>query len=140
MTNTPVYPQGLNNGIQSFVNADGSGSGNAKTLFTPGANGSILDSLLVSSSDTSDRDLTFCLFISSTLYAIATIKIPLTAGTVDTIPTVDILRSLQFPGLSYDAFGNRILKLASGTLLKAYAGSTVTTAKQINVYAEGRDF
>ena len=136
VTNTPAFPQGINNGIQTFVNADAQ---TQKTLFTPGSNGSIIDALLVSSSDTSNRDIVIGLTISATFYPLTIVSIPLTAGTVDTIPGVDILRSLQFPGLSYDAFGNRVLKLASGSVLTAYAPVTVTSGKSLTVFTQGRD-
>ncbi len=140
MTNTPVFPQTLNSSVQQFLNADGNGAGTEKALFTPGSNGSILDALLVSSSDTSARDLVFGFTVSGTFYVLSTVQIPITAGLTNAIPSVDILRSLQIPGLSYDAFGNRVMIIKNGFVLKAYAGATVTTAKAINVFALGRDF
>lgn len=140
MTSTPVFPQTLGNGIQQFANADGNGSGNAKTLYTAGANGSKIEAILVSSSDTSARDLVICIYISSTLYVLTTFSIPITAGLTNAIPCVDLLRHTQFPGLANDANGNRYLYLASGSLLKAYMGTTVTSAKLVNVLTQAGDY
>lgn len=140
MTNTPVFPQTANNNIQQFLPADTNGAGTAKVIFTPGANGSYFDALLVSSSDTSARDLVICFFISATLYEIATISLPITSGFVNSVPCVDILRHTQFPGLTFDAFGNRVLMLKSTTTIKAYMGATITAAKAVNIFAQGRDF
>ncbi|WP_341313886.1 hypothetical protein WN982_00315 [Paraburkholderia sp. IMGN_8] len=78
--------------------------------------------------------------ISSVVYILATVSIPATAGSVNSVPAVDILRNAQWPGLSYDANGNRILYVANGAVLGIKALTTVTTAKEIDVLAVGGDF
>lgn len=137
VTATPAFPQTIVNKVQTVTNSD---TTTAKTLYAAGTNGSKVDSLLVTSTDTVDRDLVLSVSISSTTYIIGTVKIPLTAGTINTVPTVDVLRHTQIPGLAYDAFGNKIMYLASGTTLQVAALATVTSGKQFVVFAQGADF
>ena len=136
VTPTAVYLQGINNGVQSFANADGQ---TKKTIFTPGANGSRVNAILVSSTDTSARDLVVGVTISATNYDLFIVTIPITAGTVNSVPTVSYLNQTQVPGLAIDAYGNRYLDLKNGTTLYAYAATSVTAAKAINVLAIGGD-
>jgi hypothetical protein len=136
VTPTPVFHQAINDAIQSIVNADGQ---TKKTIFTPGANGSRLYGLQVSSTDTSARDITIGVTVSATNYDLWTIQIPITAGTIDSTPTVSVFNNSNFSNLPVDAFGNKYLDLPSGYTLYAYAPVTVTSGKQINILATGAD-
>lgn len=137
MTPTPVFPQGINVGLGTIVNGDGQ---TVKTIFTAGANGSVVNSLTVSSTDTSNRDVNVYLTRSATNYLLTTVQIPLSAGNANGVPAVDLLRSAQIPGLAYDANGNSVLHLKSGDTLTFSAPVTVTSAKQITAAAFGGDF
>lgn len=136
VTTTPAYLQTIINKVVTIVNAD---STNLKTVYVAGANGSRFTSLLVTSDDSSNRDLKIYWTISGTDYLLGIVQIPLTAGTVNTVPTVNLFNSTNFPGLSVDSNGNRYMDLASGTTLKVAAGSAVTTAKTITVAGYGAD-
>lgn len=140
-TATPIFPQTVKNFVQTFVNATGNGSAAALTLYAAGSNGSKVESLIVSSSDTSARDVTIAVLVSATLYVLTTISIPITAGLTNSAPCIDILRSTQFPGLASDANGNKYLYLASGTTLQAYLTSaSVTAAKNIYFFGQAGDY
>lgn len=137
VTPTPIYPQTLKNYIMSFAPAD---TTTAKIVVTPGLNGCKLLGLLVQSTDTADRDIVLSVLIASVNYNLATIKIPLNSGNTNALPNVDLFHLAQFPGLSIDAVGNRYMDLAFGTQLQIAMGTTITAAKQVNVFGWGADF
>ena len=118
-----------------------------KTIFTAGANDSILRSLGASSTDTSDRLINLYVNVggAGTDRLVATITIPLNSGNSATIPAVDILRALTgssylIPQLAYDAYGNKVWNLKAGTTVKVACTTTVTTAKEIDFFGDGADF
>src|SRR5579863_3216415 len=113
-TATPIFPQTPKNYVAQILNADAS---NVKTLVTGATNGTKVEAISVASTDTSARDVQLVLTISSVTYILTTVSIPATAGSVDSVPSVDILRNAQWPGLSYDANGNKILYVANGAVL-----------------------
>lgn len=137
VTTTPIYLQTVINKVVTIVNGD---STNLKTVYAGGTNGSRITSFQVTSDDTSNRDLKIYWTISATDYLLGIVQIPLTAGTVNNVPTVDLFNSSNFPGLSTDSNGNRYMDIASGTTLKVAVGSAVTTAKTVTVYTYGGDF
>lgn len=137
VTATPIFPQTIKNTTITIVNADAQAY---KTAYTGGANGSKIESWFVSSSDTSNRDITINFTISATNFQIAQISIPLTAGTVNTIPAVNILQSAMLPNVQRDAAGNPYMYIASGTTLTINAPISITTAKTITSTIQGGDY
>jgi hypothetical protein len=136
-TATPIFPQTVKTYAAQILPADASG---VKALVTGGANGSKVESLNIASTDSTARDVQLVMTISSVVYVLGTISIPANAGNTNTIPSVDAFRSGQWPSLSYDASGNRILYVASGAVLGIKALTTVTAAKEIDAIACGGDF
>lgn len=137
VTSTPIYPQTVNVGVNTIAPAD---TQTYKTVATGGTNGTKIESLILSSTDTSARDVTINITRSAVNYQLAVISVPITAGTVDTVPSVDVLRNSMIPGLAYDSNGNKYLYLKSGDTLTINAPVTITTAKQITAVASGGDF
>lgn len=137
VTSTPIYPQTIISTIVQLTNSSGT---SASTLVTAGTNGTKIESIIVSSTDTSNRDLVININISSTNYQIAMVQIPLTSGTVNNVTSVNILGNAQIPGIARDSNGNAYLYLASGTLLTVAAGSTITSGKVINIFAQGGNY
>ena len=137
VTATPIFPQTVKSNVAQILPAD---TTTKKTLVTGGTNGSKVESITVASTDTTTRDLQFWMTISAVDYLLATVNIPVNSGNTNAIPAVDILRSAQWPGLSYDAMGNKILYVANGAVLKVACTTTVTAAKEIDVLASGGDF
>lgn len=136
VTSTPALPQAINFGIGQILPAD---TTTLKTIWTAGSNGSLLQSLGMSSTDTSNRDIQFYITRSGTDYLICTIQAPLTAGATNAIPSVDVLRHAMWPWLQYDMAGNRQLRLKSGDVLKFASTGTITAAKVVNCFADGED-
>jgi len=137
VTPTPIFPQSVQNFVAQIQNADAQ---TVKTLVTGGTNGTKIESLNASSSDTTSRDVAIYLTVSSTNYLLGTISIPLNSGNTNAIVSVDILRSAQIPALAYDANGNKYLYVANGATLGVSALTTVTAGKAIQFVAQGGNF
>lgn len=129
VTATPIFPQTLTNGVKTIIAADAQ---NAKIATSAGTNGSKVESWLISSTDTSARDVQIFLAISSVSYLLTTITIPAGAGNTASVPPINILGAgTQFPGLARDSNGNPYIYLAPGATLIIIALTTVTAAKTI---------
>lgn len=137
VTATPVFPQTIKNYTQTILPAD---TTTVKSLAVAGANGTKIEAFNVALTDTTTRDVQIYATISATNYLLGTVNIPLSSGNTNAVPSVDILRSAQLPGLAYDANGNKYLYLASGTTLSVACTTTVTAAKAITFFAQGEDF
>jgi hypothetical protein len=136
-TATPIFPQTVKNFPAQIQNSDAS---NKISLVTGAANGSKVEALMVSSTDTSARDLALYMTISSVDYLLTTIAIPANSGNTNALNSIDILRNAQIPGLAYDSNGNKYLYVANGSVLKINALTTVTSGKLIHALAFGGDF
>jgi hypothetical protein len=137
VTATPIFPQTIRNAVLTLNNASAE---TVTVLYTGGANGSKIENLLVTSTDTSARDISLYFVISSTDYLVGTISIPATSGSVDSVPTVNLLASANLPGLARDANGNPYLYVGSTTSLAVGALTTITSGKQIQFIAQGGDY
>jgi hypothetical protein len=138
MTATPVFPQSIKNGAVQIANADAS---NLKTIITPGANGARVDSLLVSSTDTSARDLQLVVTKGGVDYILGTLSVPANTGNTNALAMLNALAHANIgPFLSNDLNGNKILMLESGSVLKARTLTTVTSTRFINLFASYGDF
>jgi len=138
MTSTPMFAQTIANGYTKIVTAD---STNYKTLLTAGANGSLVDLITVTSTDTSSRDLQFCITISGTDYIFCTVSVSANSGNTSSVGLVSIFDSPRL-GLTLglpllDSNGNKLLRLGNGEVLKVKAVATVTAAREISVRASG---
>lgn len=136
LSNLPFFPQSVNTDKQTFLPAD---TTTVKAVSAAGTNGSKVSMLLAASSDTTARDIVLYVTISATNYPIGIVSIPITAGTLDTAPTINLLNSSQLQ-LPLDANGNPYIYLGPGATLSAAAGTTVTTAKQITLVATREDY
>lgn len=130
--NSIISAQALNRGHVQIANADAQ---TQKTVYTAGANGSIIRGLILQSTDTSGRDVQISITNGGTSYPIGTVTVPAGAGNAGTTPSVNGLNSTQLPGLPVDSNGNPVLALVSGDTLTVSALSTVTSGKLITVSA-----
>jgi hypothetical protein len=113
---TPQTPTG------KFENADGT---SFKTLFTAGSDGSRVDSLLGTSTDTvSAYVVQLALQKSSVDYVIGEVSIPIGAGTNGSAKSVAMLNQTDIPGLAYTENGS--LYLESGVALRARVKTAVS--------------
>lgn len=134
---SPLFPQKVRNWVQSFAPGD---TTTAKTLVTGGTNASRIEFLLVSSTDTSARDIVVSWLYLGIAYVITTISIPANSGNTNSLPAVDLFRNPQFAGLPVDALGNKYMYVAAGFALQLGMGTTITAAKQVNAFAHGGDY
>jgi hypothetical protein len=138
VTSTPIFPQSIKNGSVQIANSDAS---NLKTIITPGADGSRVDALFVSSTDTSARDLQLVVTKGGVDYILGTISIPANAGNTNAVALVNAFAQSNISSaLTTDLNGNRILMLENGSVLKARSLTTVTATRFINLFASYGDF
>lgn len=138
VTPTPALPQTPKSSKQQILPAD---TTTLKTLYTGGANGSKVTSVIATSSDTASRDVTIGITRSGTFYPLGTFTVPIAAGQVAGTPAVDLLSPSVIAGLPVDNDGQPYIFLSDATdLLQAKALTTVTAAKEIDINAFGADF
>lgn len=137
MTATPVFPQTIKTNVAQILPAD---TTSLKTLVTPGANGTRVDNIIVSSTDTSAKDLQFVITVSATDYVVGTLSIPANSGFTNAVPLVSVFAHSQFIAFNTDVNGNKHMYLANGAVLKVKALTTVTAARAISVVAQCGDF
>lgn len=125
---SPIFELTVKNAGVTIVPADTTAK---KTLYTGGTNGSRIDQLAVSSTDTAAVTTMWYKNVGGTDYHIGDVVIPIGAG-YTTVALVDALATLE-PTLGY-------LVLASGEILKVAALATVTAAKQVDLVAQLGDY
>jgi histidinol dehydrogenase len=135
--NSFVTPQTPKKGLQQILPADTS---SLKTVLTGGTNGTKVSSLMLSSSDTSARDVTIGISRSGTYYPIGTVTVPITAGQIAATPGINALAASVCPGLPVDNDGQPYLTLQASDTLDIKSLTTVTAAKAISALADGSDY
>lgn len=136
-SNVPMFVQTISTGVAQILPAD---TTTLKTLITAGANGGRVSGLTVASSDTVTRDIQLWITRSAVNYLLGTVNIPLSAGNINSAPSINILGNAQIAGLPADANGNYYLDLKAGDVLAIAATTTVTAAKVIHAIANYGDF
>lgn len=131
------FTQNIKLTATTIVNAD---STNKKTLFTAGANDSIVKSLHVVSDDTAARVVNIYVNDGSTDNYIGAVNVPITSGFTGAIAAVDLLNGTLFPNLPYDSNGKRVLPLPAGYVLKVSVQVAVTAAKTLSVTCMAEDY
>jgi len=128
---SPVFLDVIKSPGLEIENSDGTGE---QTLVTAGTDGAIVQSVTVTSDDTSDRDLQVFVNDGVTSHLIGTVNIPTLAGTDGIVPNVNLLQTLN--GLQED--GSLILQASH--VLKIAALVAVTAAKKVVLVSQGGDF
>jgi hypothetical protein len=126
--NSGISPQRPKLGLATIVNADGTA---LKTVITAGADGSKVTSLMLSSNDTTARDIQWGVSRSGTFYPRGTINVPITGGTIAATTGVDAFSFTACPGLPLDSDGQPYIFLESGDTLDVKTLVAVTAAKTI---------
>ena len=129
----PIFPLSIAGSAVTIVNADGTSE---KTVATAGANGSRVDSVPMTSDDTSDRVFKVLMNNGSTSYPVGEVTAKAGAGTDGTTKAQNVLNDIDLPWL--DASGSLWLK--AGWTLKMAAKVAVTAAKTVSVVAIGGDY
>jgi len=137
MATTPIYPATIVTAVQQILPAD---TTTLKTLYTAGASGSRVENIIISSTDTSLRDLVFYVNVSGTDYQLCTVSCPINSGNTNAIFPLNLFQNVAFQGLNFDPNGNRYLYLASGAVLKVKSATSVTATKVIQFFVQGGDY
>lgn len=137
VTATPIFPQTIKNTAITILPATASAF---VTAYTGGTNGSKVENWIISSTDTTTRDLQVSFTISAATNLMTTINIPVNAGNTNAIPSINMLTQTQLPGLARDSNGNPYLYIASGTTLQISSTTTVTAAKVITSIVQAGDY
>jgi hypothetical protein len=143
-TSTPIFPQTIKNFVAQILPAD---TTTKKTLVTGSANGTKVEMINITSTDTAARDVQFFLSDETTDYLLLTIAIPANSGNTNALVAQGFLSSstTTIPYLPWFSFpldnnGNRYIYVSSGFSLKVAAVTAVTAAKVINFVAQAGDF
>ena len=141
-SNLPIFPSTLLSAAVQFTNSTSTTV--PTTILAAQTNGAKLEAIMITSTDTSARDVSVYVTISATNYLLGTVSIPAGAGLTDTVPAVNFLTALSSGAamlpLPVDANGNRYLYLQSTASLTATPGTTITSAKTIQIITVGGAF
>lgn len=130
---TPIFPLTVQTSAAAIVNADGTGE---KTLVTAGANGTRIDAVSITSTDTAAVTLTVLVHDGTTSYAVGEIAVPAGSGTNGSAPAIKGLSAEFLPWL--DASGSLFLK--TGWSLRVAAKAAVMSARTVAVVAFSGDY
>lgn len=136
-SNVPMFIQTIQGWPLQLNNGSGT---TAATILTAGVNGSRLTALIATSTDTASRDVQLSLLRSATTYILGTINLPITAGDINSVPTVNLLGSSQLPGICFDSNGNPYMDFKAGDVLQAQMLVSITSGKLVNILGYGGDF
>lgn len=142
MSAQATLPSKLRSAGYQFLPAD---TTTTKDIFTAASGtaptgGSQISCLMATSTDTAAKDITLYTYDGSTARILATISIPANSGNTNALPPINLLtHSMLVNVLPRDSNGNPILILEQGFKLQGAMGSTITTAKVINIVAFGAD-
>jgi len=134
------FTQNINNNYAEFVNGDGASTANRQTLFTAGANDSILKGIIVTSDDTSDMTLVVEYYDGTSYIPLFRETILDGAGTNGTDPAQEVLTIDNLPILQADNNSNYSLSVKTGHTITGYIAGTVTADKTVRVLSIGEDY
>ncbi len=132
MSDTAVLVQAVRSKSVTIVNADAS---NLKTVCTAASTFWYLQSLVITSDDTSNRVVSFYVTIGATDYLIGSVTVPTLAGTDGVVAAKQVLSDPLFAAAILDALGNAVFPLETAIILKAKTTTTVTSGKTVTITA-----
>jgi len=135
MSSTPAFVATPKTPAVAFVNADGT---SFKTLITGGTNGSRVDTLFGTNTDTASAYvMQLALQKSSVDYVIGEVSLPLGAGTNGAAKSVAMLNPTDIPGLAYTENGS--LFLEAGVSLRARPKTAVSGSFTVQIVGVAGD-
>lgn len=134
---SPIFGLSPKTQAQTIVPAD---TTTLKTLYTAGANGARILSVIAVTNDSAANDVNLYVQVggSGTAANIGGKRVPIASGNVvaSTIPSAQLLDPTQIPGLLSDGS----LQLGPGDVLQASVVATVTTAKTLTILTQAIDY
>ena len=135
---TAVYKTiNINSGGASFANADGT---TKKSVIAAGANDSIIKSVVIGSTDTSNRNVVLWLYDGANYWPIASVAVPLGAGTIAAVQAVDAMDLPFLTGNTGATENLKVIELKTGWSLYASMVVAVTAATTVTVVAISEDY
>jgi hypothetical protein len=142
----PVYARTINVGVGTLNAATAGALGvttNAVTVYTAGAYGGRIESLVASSDDTAAVNVfVFLQDGSSNVYPLGIVNVPLSSGNLGTVANIDMLNGggVTLIGMLLDNTGKRYISIPASWTLRVSCLANMTAAKKCHVTAQGFDF
>jgi len=133
MANQPIFPGSIQTPVVSITDTDGM---SIKTFVTAGTNGTRIDSISATSTDTVDANLVLIHNDGINDYVLGTIIIPASSGNNGTDTSVDILNDTDLPFLR----GDLAHYLQSGHILKVQVQTVLSASTKIDLTAVCGDY
>lgn len=130
---SPIFPLVVQTSAATIVNADGTAE---KALVTAGANGTRIDAVSITSTDSAAVTLAVRVNDGTTSYAVGEIAVPAGSGTNGSAPAIQGLSAGSLPWL--DASGSLFLK--AGWSLRVAAKAAITSTKTVTLVAFSGDY
>lgn len=147
--NSTVSPQTPNLGKVQFLQGTDS-AGTYKTLYTGGASGSKITAIYVTSFDPSATHLVTVQISSSasahcspatSCYGGTAVTIPVSSGSANGAPAVNMMSSQNWPGLPRDSDGNPYIYLPANTwTVEVTFATALTSTDWLSAVAVAADF
>lgn len=139
VTATPVFVQTPNIASVQILNADAS---NFKNIMAGGANGSKIESLQITSTDSTDRVVQIYITKSGSVNSLllGSANVAANSGNDNLKPAIDAFNPAFMPGLPIDSDTQKFLFLKSGDQLNVKCTTTVTAAKNLDCTCVFADF
>lgn len=138
--NSVVTAQTPNRGIVQFLQGTDA-AGTYKTLYTAGANGSVIKAIWMTSNDASASHLVTCQIVNSAVkYGGAAVTDPINAGFATAVASINFMSPTNWTGLPLDSDGNPYLFMASGDTLQCTFATAITSTDVLNLVAFASDF
>lgn len=114
---------------------------NGVTIYTAGASGGRVLSLMASTDDTVTVNVFLYILRSSTVIPIGMVNIPLSSGNTNAARfPVDFLNGSNLPGLPIDNTGRQYIPLLANDVLRATSLANLTAARSAWINASGADY
>lgn len=142
----PVFARTLNVGVGTLNAATAGALGvttNAVTVYTAGANGGRIESLVANTDDTAAVNLFVSLVDgSSAVYPLGIVNVPLNSGNLGTVANVDLLSGtgVTLIGQLLESTGKRYISIPAGWTLRVSTLANMTALKKCHVVAQGFDY
>jgi hypothetical protein len=114
---------------------------NGVTIYTAGASGGRVLSLMSSTDDTVTSNLFLYILRGATVVPIGMVNVPLSSGNTNAARfPVDFLNGTNLPGLPIDNTGRQYIPLIANDVLRATTLANLTAAKSVWVTAHCADY
>lgn len=130
-------------GVLNAATAGAMGSDtNGVTIYTAGAYGGRVESLMMSTDDTAAVNVFVYILNGSTVKPLGIVNIPLSSGNTASLFNIDALRGsgVTLQGLPLDVTGKPYIPLMANEVLKGATLANMTAAKKAHLTALGADF